>query len=53
MRGNYEMKKGGEVNAFNLIQAVEVEGRGGQEADIAEEDLDLYFDNLDEEIELE
>ena len=24
MRGNYEMKKGGEVNAFNLMQA----GRG-------------------------
>ena len=47
------MKEGGDANAFDLIQAVEVEGPGGQEADIAEEDLDLYFDDLDEEIELE
>ena len=32
MRGNYEMKKGGEVNAFNLIEAVEEDGAGGQGA---------------------
>ena len=49
MRGNYEMKKGGEVNAFNLIQAVEEEGAGGQGADVDIEDLDLFFDDLEED----
>ena len=44
MRGNYEMKKGGEVNAFNLIQAVKEEG-----ADVDIEDLDLFFDDLEED----
>ena len=53
LRSDYNIKEGGDANAFNLIQAAEVEGPGGQEADIAEEDLDLYFDDLDEEIELE
>ena len=49
MRGNYEMKKGGEVNAFNLIQAVEEEGAGGQGADVDIEDLDLFFDDIEED----
>ena len=49
MRGNYKMKKGGEVNAFNLIQAVEEEGAGGQGADVDIEDLDLFFDDLEED----
>ena len=49
MRGNYEMKKGGEVNAFNLIQAVEEDGAGGQGADVDIEDLDMFFDDLKED----
>ena len=49
MRGNYEMKKGGEVNAFNLIRAVEEEGAGGQGADVDIKDLDLFFDDLEED----
>ena len=49
MRGNYEMKKGGEVSAFNLIQAVEEEGAGGQGADVDIEDLDMFFDDLEED----
>ena len=49
MRGNYEMKKGGEVNVFSLIQAVEEEGAGGQGADVDIKDLDLFFDDLEED----
>ena len=43
------MKKGGEVNAFNLIQAGEEEGAGGQGADVDIEDLDLLVDDLEED----
>ena len=47
----YKLKEGGVQNAFDLIQTVIEEG--GPENGVDEEELDLYFDDLEDEFERE
>lgn len=47
----YKLKEGGVQNAFDLIQTVIEEG--GPENGVDEEELDLYYDDLEDEFERE
>ena len=52
-RSEYKMKEGGEQNAFDLVEAVIEEGEGGPDNGLNEEELGLYYDDLEDEFEAE
>ena len=52
MKSDYKLVEGG-VNAFGLVEAVleEGEGEGGEAEGVEEEDIELFYDDLEEDFE--